>query len=314
MTQQQPIARLEMVELREAWSHEAHGFTPWLYANLDQLSDALGIPLESEGAEVAVENFSADILARNAMDDSRVLIENQLECSDHTHLGQILTYLAGLEARTVIWIAKEFREPHLAAIKWLNEHTEEEFAFFAVQLRVARIAGSPLAPIFDVVERPNNWERRIHATATQREQNSELGSQRLAFWTAYAERTPGEKERSGVPKSVSNRWRVLGDLNLIISFYVAVSEVGIFIRGLRGSNGEEIRERLLPFEGPLQQQLGPPIGASLSHFFAQALPGDYTDPSQHTRLINWLAEKVALYERTLFAVLGPDSKGISKES
>ena len=105
------FAKLTEVNLREAWPNEARDFTPWLADNLDRLSQAIGIPMELAGAEVSVEQFSADILARNPADNSLVLIENQLENTDHTHLGQILTYLAGLEAQTVIWIARSFQEP-----------------------------------------------------------------------------------------------------------------------------------------------------------------------------------------------------------
>lgn len=157
--------RLIDLPLREAWRNEASDFTPWLAGNIDYLSDAIGIPLELSGTEVAVESFSADILARNTMDDSIVLIENQLETTDHTHLGQIMTYLAGLEAQTVIWIAPKFREPHLSAIRWLNQHTADGFSFFAVKARVVRIGGSPLAPIFDVVEKPNDWNRALRPVA-----------------------------------------------------------------------------------------------------------------------------------------------------
>ena len=127
------LGRLKNVNLREAWSHEAQDFTPWLAENLDRLSTAIGIPLELEGQEVSVESFSADILARNPQNDSRVLIENQLEQTDHTHLGQILTYLAGLEAQVVIWVASSFRDPHISAVQWLNDHTVAPFAFFAVR-------------------------------------------------------------------------------------------------------------------------------------------------------------------------------------
>lgn len=90
-----------------------------------------------------------------------IVIENQLEQSDHTHLGQILTYLAGLKAKTVIWIAPEFRTPHLSAIRWLNERTIEGFSFFAIRVRVVRIGDSPVAPIFEVVEQPNDWDRAV---------------------------------------------------------------------------------------------------------------------------------------------------------
>ncbi|MGR3703781.1 MAG: hypothetical protein ACU0A4_16995 [Paracoccaceae bacterium] len=155
------FGRLVDLPLRDAWKHEAHQFTPWLADNIDHLSDAIGIPLELTGTEVAVETFSADILARNPMDDSIVLIENQLETTDHTHLGQIMTYLAGLEAQTVVWIAPAFREPHLSAIRWLNEHTADGFSFFAIKARVVRIGDSPYAPIFEVVEKPDKWLRKL---------------------------------------------------------------------------------------------------------------------------------------------------------
>ena len=97
------------------------------------------------------------------MDDSVILIENQLEQTDHTHLGQIMTYLAGLDAKTVVWIAPSFREPHLSAIRWLNEHTADGFSFFALKARVVRIGDSPFAPMFEVVEQPNLWDRQIEA-------------------------------------------------------------------------------------------------------------------------------------------------------
>ena len=100
-----------------------------------------------------MEGYSADILATYPADGSRVIIENQLESTDHTHLGQIMTYLAGLEAKTVVWIARDFRGPHLSAIRWLNTHTTDEFAFFAIKLRVVQIGdnSSIVAPLFEVV-------------------------------------------------------------------------------------------------------------------------------------------------------------------
>ena len=124
------LGKLKNVNLREAWSHEALDFTPWLADNLEYLSNEIGIQLELEGQEVKVESFSADIIARDPQNDRRILIENQLEQTDHTHLGQILTYLAGLEAEVIIWVASSFRESHISAVKWLNENTVEPFAFF----------------------------------------------------------------------------------------------------------------------------------------------------------------------------------------
>lgn len=123
------FTRLSDAELRSAWPDEARDFTPWLFDNIDFLSDALGIELEATEIETAVENFSADIIAKDARTGDRVLIENQLEASDHKHLGQILTYLAGIEAKSIVWVAREFQEAHRSAIRWLNEHTLEDSRF-----------------------------------------------------------------------------------------------------------------------------------------------------------------------------------------
>ena len=109
-------------------------------------------------SEVGVEEFSADVLAMNPTDDTRVLIENQFENSDHIHLGQILTYLAGLDSRTVVWIAHDLSSAHLSALRWLNAHTSNQFTFFAVQVKVVQVANSSMVPILEIRERPSEWD------------------------------------------------------------------------------------------------------------------------------------------------------------
>ena len=301
-TSQPAISELLEVNVRDAWAHEAHNFTPWLAENISGLEKAVGIPLEIEGSEVSVESFSADILARNPMDDTRVLIENQLEGSDHTHLGQILTYLAGLEARTVIWIATSFREPHLSALNWLNEHTDESMAFFAIVLKVVRIGDSPYAPIFEVVARPNAWERRLHAATTGSGEVSKHTVRREAFWKEYVERIPGELENHGPPGRSSNRWHVLEDLDLVISIYLSVNGVGIFIRGVRGCDSEELHARFTGHESELVSRLGVErfsASPDSDHILYQWIPGDSDDPADRKKMIDWLAQKSELYESTL---------------
>ena len=122
---------LEHVDVREVWRHEAQDFTPWLAENLDKLSAILDVDLEREGVEVHVGPYRADIAARIPQDDTRVLIENQLDEANLQHLGQVLAYLAGLDAKIVVWIAAGFNEAHLSAIRWLNEHTADPFAVCA---------------------------------------------------------------------------------------------------------------------------------------------------------------------------------------
>jgi hypothetical protein len=135
-----------------------------------------------------------------------VLIENQLEGSDHTHLCQIMTYLAGLETHTMIWVAPNFRDEHLSAIRWLNEHTVDPFAFFAVRVRVVKVGESPLAPLFEVVERPNNWDRQVAQQKREVEGHlSDLGQHRREFWTHFCSRHPVY----GKPAATSSMWATL---------------------------------------------------------------------------------------------------------
>lgn len=160
-----PLGRIESVDLRKAWPDEAKNFTPWLAdeENLALLGSVLGLQLEIEAVEKQVGPFSADILAKEMGTGRWVLIENQIEMTDHTHLGQILTYAAGLDVSTTIWIARSFREQHRAAIDYLNRITDEDHLFFGVQVELLKIGESAFAPSFSVVAKPNDWSKQSAA-------------------------------------------------------------------------------------------------------------------------------------------------------
>ena len=298
---------LETVDLREAWPHEAHNFTPWLADNLDRLSDAIGIPLESEGTEVQVEQFTADIFARNPQDDSFVLIENQLEGSDHSHLGQILTYLAGLEARTVIWVARNFQDAHLSAIRWLNENTTDQFAFFATQVKVVRIGDSPLVPLFDVLERPSEWDRQIRAASQQQRGGlSERGLLMSEFWRFYSERYPDDGVRQGL--AGYNAYHSIEDSDIRVSQFVAPKSrvVGVFIGKQRNVDSEEsIYEIANPYGPSLMHELDfdpddPPVTftAECGRYYANVSSSeeyDLDDQTAWTEAADWLHEYLHIY-------------------
>ena len=148
--------RFRRVQLRDIWHHEAHDFTPWLAENLVFLAETLGMDLELEATEKHVGDFRADIVCRNRTDNSRVIIENQFEKSNHPHLGKVLTYAAGLDAATIIWIAEEFRKEHREVLNWLNRSTHTALQFFGVEIEVFQIADSPYAPEFTIVTDMNN--------------------------------------------------------------------------------------------------------------------------------------------------------------
>lgn len=283
------FASLADVPLREAWAHEAHRFTPWLAANLERLSTIIGIPLELTGTEMRVGTFSADILARNAADDSVVLIENQLEGSDHTHLGQIMTYLAGLEAQTMVWVAPSFRDEHLSAIRWLNEHTVDPFAFFAVRVRVVRIADSPYAPLFEVQERPNNWDRQVSEKRRAAEgDRSELGEHRLAFWTAFCARYPDY----GKPTAANSRWVALPGTEMLLVQFLARYGVGVFVRPPRGGSPHELELVVRPYLDELATELG----AKREIDLGSRLTIDPNNQANWEEMSVWLDDRTKAYQ------------------
>lgn len=292
------LGMLAQVPVREAWRDEARVFSPWLAEHLDLLAEVIGIPLELTGREVAVDNFSADILARNPLDDSVVLIENQLEWTDHSHLGQIMTYLAGLHAQTVIWIAADFQEAHLSAVNWLNEHTVDPFAFFAVKVRAVRIGDSPIAPVFEVLSRPSGWDRQLQAIATE-QTTSEIGRFRQAFWTHFLERH-ADATVDGPAGLDSNRRRVFASMDLVISSYIAQDGVGLFIRGRRNASNQEVYETLLPHAAHLAERTGAELGTpDRPHFFVSSYRADTSDRARWDELADWLHERLTLYTTAL---------------
>ncbi len=192
------LANLEPVDLREIWETEAQHFTPWLAKeeNLNLLGETLGMEFELKAQETDVGDFRADILCRNTRNGSLVLIENQLEVSDHTHLGQIMTYAAGLKAHTIIWIAKKIREEHRAALDHQNEITDERFKYFGIEIKVWKIGNSDPAPQFEIVSSPNTWSRKVsrNTNLTPREE------QQFEFWTKLLEHMKQAKSQLQFPK------------------------------------------------------------------------------------------------------------------
>ena len=158
------LGKLEKVkDLRSVWKHEANDFTKWLAKeeNLNTLSEEIGIDIELVSTEAKTGSFSTDILAVEANTNNKIIIENQLEATNHDHLGKIITYASGHDAKTIIWIVKEAREEHRQAIDWLNEHTDEEINIFLCRIELWKIGNSDMAPKFQIVSSPNNWSKTV---------------------------------------------------------------------------------------------------------------------------------------------------------
>ena len=159
------MARLQAIQARDVWANEAADFTPWLRDNKDHLEAVLGIAIDITATEHPIGAFRLDMLGTDLTNDVPLVVENQLEGSDQSHLGQLITYAAGVDAATVVWVAGSFRDEHREALEWLNSVTNENVRFFGVAIRVVRIGDSLAAPNFDLVVSPSEWQKQLKALA-----------------------------------------------------------------------------------------------------------------------------------------------------
>jgi len=217
---------LKKVPLREEWVHEAHAFTKWLAddSSLSRLSDELGVDITLVETESNIGSFNVDILAKETTSDRKIVIENQLERTDHDHLGKIITYASGVDASFVVWIVASEREEHKRAIDWLNEHTDDDISFFLVRIELWQIGDSLRAPKFVVVSQPNGWAKATKHNTVASSKNSETKIMQLEFWEAFRDwgvqqntslklRTPRPQHWYDIAGG-SSRWHLALTVNL----------------------------------------------------------------------------------------------------
>lgn len=193
--------------MREVWKHESLDFTNWLAGpeNLELLSDEIGIDISLIQTEASVGNFNVDILAEEDNTGRKIVIENQLESTDHDHLGKIITYASGFDAEFVIWIVKSVRDEHKQAVDWLNEHTDSNINIFAIQMEVWKISNSPYAPKFQVIAKPNDWAKAVKKSTMQSEL-SDTKLLQLDFWTKFKEYAQEHGAKIKLRKAYPQHW------------------------------------------------------------------------------------------------------------
>jgi len=202
------LGQIKKVELRNAWKHEATDFTNWLAEdeNLQLLSDEIGIDIKLIQTEASVGRFNLDILAEEETTNSKIVIENQLEATDHDHLGKIITYASGIEASTVIWVVKDAREEHRQAIDWLNEHTIEGLNFFLIKIELWQIGDSPFAPKFETISSPNDWAKTVRNSVSSGGAITETKAKQLDFWKSFKEHTENNGKSFKTQKPAPQHW------------------------------------------------------------------------------------------------------------
>ncbi len=203
------LAKIERVsDLRATWPNETHDFTPWLADNIAELGEALGMDLELQQTEAPVGGYSLDILATDLNSSRPVIIENQLEATNHGHLGQLLTYAAGFDAGVVVWVTREFRDEHRQALDWLNQRTGEDTQFFGVAVELWRIGDSLPAPHFNLVATPNGW--RKETAARSENQTDATASERMEryrdFFQSLIDTLREQHQFTNIRKGQAQNW------------------------------------------------------------------------------------------------------------
>ena len=257
-TDQNQLGRLKKVTVREVWANEARDFTPWLAKadNINLLGKTIGLHLEVEAQEQSVGPYRADILCRNLNDATWVLVENQLERTDHNHLGQLLTYAAGLDAVTIVWVAESFTEEHRAALDWLNEKTPEDINFFGLEIELWRIGNSQIAPKFNLACRPNEWTSNV---SMARKSNPGLADFCMEYWLEVYKllepsgilqpgSTPFRRQDNIYPVGWKNFW-------LKSYFSVAYKQIGLWVQ-CRGPEGGRNYGILLEAKEDIEAKFG----------------------------------------------------------
>ena len=224
MTELPKLGRIEKGDLREAWPHEAADFTPWLAEHISELGEALGMELELQSQEARVGTFSLDLLARDTGTNRTVIIENQLEPTNHDHLGKLLTYAGGYDANVIIWVAKDFRDEHRQALDWLNQRTDQDTEFFGVVVEVWKIDDSRPAPHFNLVATPNEWQREA-ADSVRMSNVSDKGLRYKSFFQKLMDRLRGQKF-TNARKAQPRNWYSFSSGHGQRAFYVACFNQG----------------------------------------------------------------------------------------
>jgi len=242
------LGRFEKLDLRHYWRKEGADFTPWLAKeeNIQLLGETIGIELEVKRQEDNVGPYRADITCIDTINNHLVLIENQLEKTDHTHLGQLMTYASGLDAVTIIWIAQKFTEEHRSALDWLNRITEDTINFFGIEIELFRINDSLPAPMFNMVSKPNNWTKSLRkSVSTQNLTDTKLLQQE--YWqsliTFFEDNKSFVKLHSAQPQHWINA--TIGRSNFYLSATVNSRENSISVwLNITGDDAESNYDKL----------------------------------------------------------------------
>ena len=252
------IGKLKEVDIRELWKHEQYDFSEWLSKkeNIENLNEILGLTLVDISKETYVGSYRCDLFAKDETTGIKVIIENQLEISNHDHLGKIITYASGLDAKVVVWIVKEAREEHRSAVEWLNNNTNSNVNFFLIEIHAYRIGESDPAPMFQVVEQPNDFIKNNKSTNRDESMNKSQ-SQRIEFWNQFNNVVIERGKPFNIRKATTDHWYNVAigtsEAHIDITLVNKDSLIGV---ELYITDNKELFDKLHEQKDKIEQELG----------------------------------------------------------
>lgn len=252
------IGKLKEVDIRELWKHEQYDFSEWLSKkeNIENLNEILGLTLVDISKETYVGAYRCDLFAKDETTGIKVIIENQLEVSNHDHLGKIITYASGLDAKVVVWIVKEAREEHRSAIEWLNNNTNSNVNFFLIEIHAYKIGNSDPAPMFQVVEQPNDFIKNNKSTNRDESMNKSQ-SQRIEFWNQFNNVVIERGKPFNIRKATTDHWYNVAigtsDAHIDITLVNKDSLIGV---ELYITDNKELFDKLYSRKDEIEAELG----------------------------------------------------------
>lgn len=252
------IGKLKEVDIRELWKHEQYDFSEWLSKkeNIENLNEILGLTLVDISKETYVGAYRCDLFAKDETTGIKVIIENQLEVSNHDHLGKIITYASGLDAKVVVWIVKEAREEHRSAVEWLNNNTNNNVNFFLIEIHAYKIGESDPAPMFQVVEQPNDFIKNNKSTNRDESMNKSQ-SQRIEFWNQFNNVVIEKGKPFNIRKATTDHWYNVAigtsDAHIDITLVNKDSLIGV---ELYITDNKELFDKLYERKDQIEQELG----------------------------------------------------------
>ncbi|MGI6258857.1 MAG: DUF4268 domain-containing protein [Anaerolineaceae bacterium] len=293
------LGRLEEVNIRELWPHEQYDFSNWLAKeeNIELLNETVGLTLSDINKEVYVGTYRCDIVAVDETTGIKVIIENQLDATNHDHLGKIITYASGLDANVVIWIVKEAREEHKSAIEWLNNNLVKDISFFLLEIHAFRIGDSLPAPMFEIIEKPNDFVKST--ISTKDGELSKTESERLNFWTEFNRVVSEHGKPFNIRKATTDSWYdiALGTSEAHISITL-VNKVNKIVVDVYINDNKELFDDLFSHKEEIEQKLGfPMVWTRLDNKKASRIkyyiPGlDFNKQSNYPELMMEIIKKV----------------------